>query len=453
MAPSADLLRDPKAAWSPWRPTDSDPWDEGKAAHLHRRAGLGATWSQVRRDVAEGFEPSVRRVLDGESHGPDGRPAAEFAEIADAMVASARREPDIERVRYLWLFRLIFTPHALAERMTLAWHSHYATSYDKVRNPLPMLDQNLALRELWRSTIARAPPADASGPGHDHLARRPGQSQVATEREPRPRVPRDFRSRRGELHRDRHPRRRPCTDRLGGAVYNPDQIRFDADEHDAGDKTLFGQTGPWGTEDVVRIVGAQPAAAVHIARRLFRTLVADAIEPPAGLLESLAAAMRKDGDVDLARGIELILHSRLFYSTLCRGKRVKGPVELVVGAIRACERFDPPPDLVELDGWLTRMGQRLFHPPNVAGWPDGLSWLRGPTLLARAGFAAAGTTSDEASAERVARKYGLERPQDWAKALVTLIVGAPQAPDTRGAAPSFGAIASDVLARPEAQLA
>ena len=155
MAPSADLLRDPKAAWSPWRPTDSDPWDEGKAAHLHRRAGLGATWSQVRRDVAEGFEPSVRRVLDGESHGPDGRPAAEFAEIVQAMVASARREPDIERVQYLWLFRLIFTPHALAERMTLAWHSHYATSYDKVRDPLPMLDQNLALRELWRSTIAQ----------------------------------------------------------------------------------------------------------------------------------------------------------------------------------------------------------------------------------------------------------------------------------------------------------
>ena len=227
MAPSADLLRDPKAAWSPWRPTDSDPWDEGKAAHLHRRAGLGATWSQVRRDVAEGFEPSVRRVLDGESHGPDGRPAAEFAEIVQAMVASARREPNIERVQYLWLFRLIFTPHALAERMTLAWHSHYATSYDKVRNPLPMLDQNLALRELWRSTIAQL---------HLRMLRDPamiiwldglGSRKSQTEREPRPRVPRDFRSRRGALHRDRRPRRRPCTDRLGGVALSarPDSLR------------------------------------------------------------------------------------------------------------------------------------------------------------------------------------------------------------------------------------
>jgi uncharacterized protein (DUF1800 family) len=453
MAPSADLLREPKAAWSPWRPTDSDPWDEGKAAHLHRRAGLGATWSQVRRDVAEGFEPTVRRVLDGESHGPDGRPADEFAEIVQAMIASARREPDIERVRYLWLFRLIFTPHALAERMTLAWHSHYATSYDKVRDPLPMLDQNLALRELWRSTIAQL---------HLRMLRDPAMmiwldGLGSRKSRPNENFAREFLEifALGEGNYTETDIRAVARALTGwvGQPDRPGQIRFDADEHDAGDKTLFGQTGSWGTEDVVRIVGAQPAAAVHIARRLFRTLVADAIEPPAGLLESLAAAMRKDGDVDLARGIELILHSRLFYSTLCRGKRVKGPVELVVGAIRACERFDPPPDMVELDGWLTRMGQRLFHPPNVAGWPDGLSWLRGPTLLARAGFAAAGTTSDEASAERVARKYGLERPHDWAKALVTLIVGTPQAPDTRGAAPSFGAIASDVLARPEAQLA
>jgi hypothetical protein len=43
-----NLLRDPEACWSPWRPTGSDIWDEFKAAHLHRRAGLGATWGQVR---------------------------------------------------------------------------------------------------------------------------------------------------------------------------------------------------------------------------------------------------------------------------------------------------------------------------------------------------------------------------------------------------------------------
>ena len=58
-------------------------------------------------------------------------------------------------MQYLWFFRLIFSPHALAERMTLVWHGHYATSNQKVNNPLLMLEQNLAQRELWRSRISK----------------------------------------------------------------------------------------------------------------------------------------------------------------------------------------------------------------------------------------------------------------------------------------------------------
>ena len=139
-----------------------------------------------------------------------------------------------------------------------------------------------------------------------------------------------------------------------GDTYSPDLIRFDEDEHDTAPKTILGQTGNWAAADAVRIACAQPAAAAHVARRLFRRLVADAVPIPPGVLEPLAKAMRVEDDVDVARGIELILHSRLFYSDWCRGKRVKGPVELVIGALCACERFDPPPDFVELEGWLVR---------------------------------------------------------------------------------------------------
>jgi uncharacterized protein (DUF1800 family) len=150
-----DVVSDPDACWSPWHPTPLDRWDEAKAAHLHRRAGLGATWGQVVRDQRESFEAAMRRMLDGDTHGPDGRTAAEINEIAEAMVSSARREPSIERVQYLWLFRLIFSAHPLAERMTLVWHGHFATSNQKVSNPLSMLEQNLAQRELWRSRISK----------------------------------------------------------------------------------------------------------------------------------------------------------------------------------------------------------------------------------------------------------------------------------------------------------
>ncbi len=451
MRPLSDLPNDPGACWLPWRPAGSDRWDEGKAAHLHRRAGFGATWGQVIRDVSEGFERAVRRVIEGETHGPDGRPAQELTEIADAMVASARRDPSIERVQYLWLFRLIYAPHALAERMTLAWHSHYATGNQKVNDPLSILEQNLAQRSLWRAKISllhrRMLRDRAMLTWLDALGSRKSQ--------PNENLAREFLElfALGEGNYTEADIRAAARALTGWVAdpSKPDGIWLDEDGHDAGAKTLFGQTGPWGLDDVVRIACAQPSAALHVARRLFRTLIADGIAAPPGVLEPLAAAMRVDGDVDVTRGIELILHSRLFFSDWCRGKRVKGPVEFAIGAIRACERFNPPPDFIELDGWLTRMGQQLFYPPNVAGWPDGLDWLRGPTLLARAGFAAA-FASDATGFENVSKKYGLDRGDSWARSLATLLLGArPTVQHAKGR--STDAFVRDLLASPEAQLA
>jgi uncharacterized protein (DUF1800 family) len=446
-----DLLRDPEACWSRWRPTGSDLWDESKAAHLHRRAGLGGTWSQVRRDTAEGFELAVRRVLDGETHGPDGRPAAELADIIEAMLGSARRAPSIERVLYLWFFRLIFSPHALVERMTLAWHGHYATSNQKVNNPLWMLDQNLSQRELWRSRISQLHRRMLSDGAMlswlDGLGSRQSQPNENLAREFF-----EFFALGEGVYTE--PDVRAAARALTGWQRPPsssDGILFDEEAHDEGSKTLLGQTGPWGLDDVVRIASAHPSAAAHIARRLFRTFIADAIEPPPGVLEPLADGLRVHGDVDVARGIELILHSRLFFSEWCRGKRVKSPVELTIGAIRACERFAPTPDFVELEGWLTRMGQRLFYPPSVAGWPDGLNWLRGPTSLARAEFAS-GFAPDASAITVVSKKYGLEQPQARAEALATLILG-PQRSNfpTKGRPPAE--MVRDLLSSPEAQLA
>jgi uncharacterized protein (DUF1800 family) len=446
-----DLLRDPEACWSRWRPTGSDRWDESKAARLHRRAGLGGSCSQVRRDTAEGFEPSVRRALEGETHGPDGRPADELADIMEAMVGSARRDPSIARIQYLWFFRLIFSPHALVERMTLAWHGHYATSNQKVNNPIWMLDQNLAQRELWRSRISqlhrRMLRDGAMLSWLDGLGSRKSQPNENLAREFL-----EFFALGEGIYTEADVR--AAARALTGWQRPPsssDEILFDEEAHDAGSKTLLGQTGPWGLDDVVRIACAHPSAAAHIARRLFRTFIADAIEPPRGVLEPLAEALRVDGDVDVARGIELILHSRLFFSEWCRGKRVKAPVELAIGAIRACERFAPAPDFVELEGWLTRMGQRLFYPPSVAGWPDGLNWLRGPTLLARAEFAC-GFAADASAITVASKKYGFERLEAWPEALATLILGPRRSKvQTKGRSPD--AIVRDLLSSPEAQLA
>ena len=373
------------------------------------------------------------------------------------MVDSARQSPSIERVQYLWLFRMIFTPHPLAERMTLAWHDHYATGNQKVDDASRMLDQNLALRELWRARASQL---------HLRMLRDPAMlvwlDGVENSRErPNENLGREFLElfALGEGNYTEGDVKAAARALTGWRRHHGDRrgvVRFESDEHDPGEKTLFGATGPWGVEDVVRIATARPAAALHLARRLYRTFVADAEAPPPGLLDPLAETMRGDGDVDVARGIERILRSRLFFSPWCRGKRVKSPVEFAVGALLACERFSPPFDPVDLEARLVRMGQRLLYTPTVAGWPGGLDWLRGPTLIARANFAAAMGPA-EGNAARLASlalKHGFDTSDAWSRAFSTLVLGPalPTPPGGSADARSLALVVRDVLSLPEAQL-
>jgi uncharacterized protein (DUF1800 family) len=452
-----DLRDDPRRAWEPFTPSAEEPWDEARVAHLHRRAGFGAHWCQVVRDTAEGFEASLARVLEGETHGPDGRAASAFDEIVEAMVDSARRRPAIQRVQLLWLFRMLFTPFPLAERMTLAWHGHFATSQAKVDNPLAMLDQNLAQRELWRAPFGRLVLAMIKDPAlltwldgfesrkahpNENLARELLELFVL-----------------GEGNYTEADVKNVARALTGWRSVRGDGIEplFDPSEHDDGPETFLGRTGSFGVDDVARIVVAQPAAARHVARRLYRTFISDTDEPSAELLEPLAEVMQLNGngEIDVARGIACALHSRLFHSAWCRGRRVKAPVDYAIGSLRAAEVFNPPPDLVDLEFRLTRMGQRLFYPPSVAGWPGGLAWLRDSTLLARANYAAAFAAGPAAENRlgAVAERRALKNPDAWSRALETLLFGPPVSPAPGKPSLSHAAIVRDRLVCPEAQLA
>jgi uncharacterized protein (DUF1800 family) len=447
-----------KTAWEPYRPGIDGPWDVARVAHFHRRAGFGATYAQILRDVADGYEASLQRVLNGETHGPDGRPAQQFAELAAIMEEDARRRPTIERVQLWWLFRMLFTPHPLVEKMTLAWHSHYATSNDKVGDPLQMLEQHVTLRRLWRTRVSQLHTALLRDQamlkwldGSDNTRDRPNEN-----------LAREFLElfALGEGHYT-EPDVREVARALTGWQEDGlgQELHFAVQQHDIGPKVILGARGKWGEADVVRIVCGQPAAALHTARRLYRTFISDTDDVPVQLLEPLADAMRTDGDVAIDRGLEVVLRSRLFHSPACWGKRVKSPVEYVLGALRSCDAFAPPPDLADVEIHLTKMGQRLFYPPNVAGWPGGLSWLGGSTILARGRFAA--TFADSASPYgprhllELLQRYDRKMPKDRLEFFATLLLGSPlRYPKqlSESAASSCGRLVQALLLLPEAQV-
>src|SRR4051812_32817114 len=121
---SAEMMSDPSRAWSVYTPSDSAPWDMARVAHLHRRAGFRAPWHVLKRDLAEGPETSIKRLIEGED-------AGRFETEMDGMAARFAASGNLKRLQGTWLYRMIFTPHPLRERMTLFWHDHFATSNAK----------------------------------------------------------------------------------------------------------------------------------------------------------------------------------------------------------------------------------------------------------------------------------------------------------------------------------
>jgi hypothetical protein len=158
-------------------------------------------------------------------------------------------------------------------------------------------------------------------------------------------------------------------------------------DHDAGDKTVLGKTARFDADSLADHLLSQPAAAKRLALRLCGSLLGEGVVNSAAKRE-LAGRLRAD-NLHISHGIETILRSELFFSQRNLHARVSDPVGYVVGAVRALERFDPPPSTLLLAEWTTRLGQDLFYPPNVGGWPGGRGWLSERAVVARANFAAA----------------------------------------------------------------
>jgi uncharacterized protein (DUF1800 family) len=164
------------------------------------------------------------------------------------------------------------------------------------------------------------------------------------------------------------------------------QYQFQPDDHDPGEISLLGTTATFDGDALADLILAQPAVADRLAWRLAATFLGERVASAADLSE-LAARLRHDG-LHIGRAVETVLRSERFFSERNLHSRVVDPVGFAIGTARALERFEPPPSTLLLAEWTGRIGQELFFPPNVGGWPGGRSWLTGRAVVARANFAA-----------------------------------------------------------------
>lgn len=387
---SDSVLDNPELAWAPFEPSASAPWDRAAVAHLHRRAGFSAPWGVLARDLELGPGASVDRLLEGEEASADGRSAETFQREQDALATRfGGAGNDLRRLQAVWLMRMVFTPHPLRERLTLFWHGHFATSNAKVRNANLMRRQNDLLRKHALGRFGDLLAAMSRDPAMlvwlDSASNRKAHPNENYARE----VMELFALGRGQYtEKDVQEAARAFT----GSFVQGDVYREVISQHDDGLKTILGRTGAFRGEDVTSILLEQPACAEFLCRKLYRLFVSEVDDPPAPLLAPLARGFRESG-YDVRVPVRTILASRLFFSPEIRARRVKSPVELVVGTVRALEILKPTVSPEAMAQAAERMGQALFAPPSVAGWGGGPAWLNTTTSLARANFVL-GLTAD-----------------------------------------------------------
>jgi len=395
-------------------------------AHLYRRAGFGARPDELDAAVAEGYSATVERLLAGLS-GPDPNgdkvplpqlavnqpstapgqdPAAKLAAGRQRQLARAQADLALQQ---WWLERMITTSTPLREKLTLLWHGHFATGFDKVRDASAMYRQNQLLRtmaggnfEAITHAVAKDPAmmvwldtqTDVADHPNENFARELmelftlglGNYTEADVKE----VARSFTG--WSLNR------------------HTGQYLFRARLHDFAAKTILGQTGQWNGDDAIRIVCSRPASARWIAAKLWSHLAYPAT-PDDPAVAGLAVAYGRDLDItNLLRAI--FLHPE-FTGAKARSGLVKQPIEYVVGICRALG-LDAAgkPSLVEV---LRQLAEEPFNPPNVAGWPQNEYWLTTASaqLRLRYGYAVAHT----ADLSALAVLSPASRPAELAHAL------------------------------------
>ncbi|HEX5270785.1 MAG TPA: DUF1800 family protein, partial [Gemmataceae bacterium] len=189
-----------------------------------------------------------------------------------------------------------------------------------------------------------------------------------------------------------------------------------APDHDDGEKTVLGRTGRWTGADLVKMLLGHPATSERLAWRVCHLLMGEGVATAAHT-RALAEGLRRH-DLDVGRAVATVLRSRAFFAGPNLGTQVRGPVEHLVGAARALEVSDPPPSTLALADWAARLGQDLFYPPNVGGWPGGRAWLSTGGVIGRANYGAALTGGELCVGGRpldalaLARRHGRGRDCD-----------------------------------------
>lgn len=280
---------------------------------------------------------------------------------------------DLKTMNLRWLDTMINSEAQLREKMSLFWHGHFAAR----------MPNSFFLQELLH--IIRTNALGNFGDMLKAVSKSPAMLQFLNNQQNRKSHPNEnfarevmelFTMGRGNYTEiDVKEAARAFT---GWGFNAQGQFVFRRNQHDTGTKTFLGKTGNFEGDDILNILLENSQTANYISKKIYRHFVNENINE---INQQWLSKRFYSNNYDISKLLEDIFTSDWFYDEKNIGTRIKSPIELLAGIRRFL-----PMQLEKDESQLLfqrSLGQVLFFPPNVAGWPGGKSWIDSSSLMLR----------------------------------------------------------------------
>lgn len=350
--------------------------------HLYWRAAFGASpyflqkcTTRTKSQVVDGL---FQKALDNRPLFVDTSDLDHYT-VNDLLDNSQRRRQFFQKSRELimelnitWINRLIESPGALRERMTLFWANHFVC---KDNNIYHVLNYHNTLRTHALGNFGDFVKA---------ISKEAAMLKYLNNKQNRKQKPNEnFARELMELFT------------LGEGNYTEQDIKESARaftgyshnfegkfvlrrfHHDYGYKSFLGSRGRYSGDDIIDIILQEKQCAKFLCSKIYKYFVNPKLNR--AHVNQMAEVFYKDYDIE--KLMRFVFSSEWFYKPENKGSKIKSPIDLLVGLAQTVPiKFEESKDLLKIQRVL---GQTLLNPPNVAGWKGDKAWIDANTIMIR----------------------------------------------------------------------
>lgn len=377
-----------------YTPNDEAPWNEERVKHLYRRIGFGANREMIESALTQNPASLIDQLIDDAMAKPK-YPRPDWADWAlsdyDPDNTLAQALAQLYEIITQWSSEFLDN-NALRAKLMLFWSNHFVTRQEDYNCPSYNYDyfRLLELHALgnfrdFAYDIGKAPAMLIFLNGVQNTRFEPNEN-YARELLELFTLGRDN----NYTQNDIEEAARALTG-FNGFTENCAPIGFVSPFHDSGQKTIFGQTGAWDYDGLINLIFTERATetATHICTQLYLHYVNR--EPNEDIIDGMAQVFLAN-NFEIAPVLSVLFKSEHFFDEAHFGGVIKSHIESVYGFIK---EVDYPIDIAEIPGAFPNrphislffansdLGQALFNPPDVAGWPGDRTWINSSTLTNR----------------------------------------------------------------------